>query len=110
MEQLQVKWSPDGQYLMTSTCAPRLRAGNGFKIWHYSSTLFHECVLVQNKKVETENREMIAAPSVDELWEVVWRPAAPGTHPTSFPIIQRPLAGGVESKTPAASKQAYRLV
>jgi len=103
-----VKWSPDGQYLMTSTCAPRLRAGNGFKIWHYSSTLFHECVLVQSKKVETENREMIAAPSVDELWEVVWRPAAPGTHPTSFPIIQRPLAGGVEPKTPTASKQAYR--
>jgi len=105
-----------GQYLMTSTCAPRLRAGNGFKIWHYSSTLFHETV-VQNTRatsgsatpsVENGQRELIAAPSVDELWEVSWQPSPPGTHPTSFPIVARPIAGGVESKTPTASKQAYR--
>jgi len=118
-----VRWSPDGQYLMTSTCAPRLRAGNGFKIWHYSSTLFHETV-VQNTRTNSstgtpagatpggengqQQRELIAAPSVDELWEVSWQPSAPGTHPTSFPIVARPIAGGVESKTPTASKQAYR--
>jgi len=107
-----VKWSPDGQYLVTATCAPRIRIGNGFRIWHYSSTLFHESV-VQNtqtnstvKKDVDDNR--IAAPTVDELWEVVWRPVPKGTHPPSFPILARPMAGGVESKTPTASKQAYR--
>ena len=57
-----------------------------------------------------QQRELIAAPSVDELWEVSWQPSAPGTHPTSFPIVARPIAGGVESKTPTASKQAYRSV
>ena len=31
-----VRWSPSGKFLMTSTCAPRLRVGNGFRIWHYS--------------------------------------------------------------------------
>ena len=56
-----------------------------------------------------QQRELIAAPSVDELWEVSWQPSPPGTHPASFPIVARPIAGGVESKTPTASKQAYRL-
>ena len=27
-----VKWCPDGQRLLTSTCAPRLRMGNGYKV------------------------------------------------------------------------------
>lgn len=27
-----VKWSPDGKKIMTSTCAPRLRMGNGMKV------------------------------------------------------------------------------
>ena len=31
-----VRWSPSGKFLMTSTCAPRLRVGNGFRVWHYS--------------------------------------------------------------------------
>jgi len=103
-----VKWSPDGQHIVTSTCAPRLRTGNGFKVWHYTSTLFHETVLVNNKANHTPNEKQIAAPTVDELWEVQWRPAPEGTHPPSFHVMTRPLAGGVESKTPTASKQAYR--
>ena len=103
-----VKWSPDGQHIMTSTCAPRLRTGNGFKIWHYSSTLFHEMVLVNMKSNSTPNDKQIAAPTCDELWEVCWRPVKDGTFPTSFHIMNRPIAGGLESKTPTASKQAYR--
>ena len=27
-----VKWSPKGDMIMTSTCAPRLRMGNGLKV------------------------------------------------------------------------------
>ena len=37
-----VAWSPDGQHILTTTCAPRLRMSNGLKVWHYSSTLLHE--------------------------------------------------------------------
>jgi len=29
------QWCPDGQHILTATCAPRLRVNNGFKIWHY---------------------------------------------------------------------------
>ena len=43
---------------MTSTCAPRLRVGNGFRVYHYSSALLHEHLLGEGK---------------DELWEVAWR-------------------------------------
>ena len=38
----EVKWSPDGQHILTATCAPRLRMSNGFKVWHDTSTLLHE--------------------------------------------------------------------
>eukprot|EP00111_Clytia_hemisphaerica_P007090 TCONS_00020590-protein len=30
------QWCPDGQHLVTATCAPRLRVNNGYKIWHYT--------------------------------------------------------------------------
>merc|ERR550519_2572721 len=60
-----VKWSPDGQRLMTSTCAPRLRMGNGYKVWYYSGSLLHE------KHFATG----------DELWEVIWQAAPPGRWP-----------------------------
>merc|ERR1712080_728335 len=54
-----VKWSPDGQHLMTSSCAPRLRVGNGYKVWHYSGSLIHEITFKDS----------------DELWEVDWQPS-----------------------------------
>jgi len=103
-----VKWSPDSQHIMTATCAPRLRTGNGLKVWHYTSTLFHETVLVNRKSNATPNEKQIAAPTVDELWEVQWRPVPEGTYPPSFHVMTRAMAGGLESKTPTASKQAYR--
>jgi translation initiation factor 2A len=85
-----VKWSPDGQRLMTSTCAPRLRVGNGYKVWHYSGSLLHE------KHFATG----------DELWEVDWQAAPPGQWPT-FKASKKAVTGIAPSQ-PQASKQAYR--
>ncbi|XP_054138763.1 eukaryotic translation initiation factor 2A isoform X3 [Melozone crissalis] len=34
-------WCPDGEHIVTATCAPRLRVGNGYKIWHYTGSVLH---------------------------------------------------------------------
>lgn len=34
-----LEWSPDGEHFMTATTAPRLRMGNGYKIFHINSLL-----------------------------------------------------------------------
>jgi len=85
-----VKWNPDGQHILTTTCAPRLRQGNGYKVWHYSGSLIHE--------------KAITAP--DELWEADWQSAAPGTF-GSFSISKKQVQG-IASSAPQVSKQVYR--
>jgi translation initiation factor 2A len=85
-----VRWSPSGQFLMTSTCAPRLRVGNGVKIWHYSSALLHETIIEDGTK--------------EELWEVAWRNELNcPDFSVSYAKIQ-----GIPPKQPQASKVAYR--
>ncbi|KAL9964538.1 hypothetical protein ACROYT_G028193 [Oculina patagonica] len=54
-----LEWSPDGEHILTATTSPRLREGNGYKIWHYTGSLLHE-------------------KSVNELWEVKWQPVPDG--------------------------------
>lgn len=83
-----VSWCPDGQRFLTTTTAPRLRVGNGYKVWHYSGALQHE------KAFSTG----------DELWEAAWQaqPEAP-----SFQVT-RQLAPGIAPSQPVAAKQAYR--
>ena len=86
-----IRWSPSGRNLMTSTCAPRLRMGNGFRIWHYSSALLHETLFEDNGK--------------DELWEVTWRSdpkAAAEAFDVSYAKVQ-----GIQPKKAQASKVAY---
>uniref|UniRef100_A0A665U5X3 Eukaryotic translation initiation factor 2A n=1 Tax=Echeneis naucrates TaxID=173247 RepID=A0A665U5X3_ECHNA len=51
-------WSPDGEYVVTATCSPRLRVSNGYKIWHYTGSVVHKWEM----------------PSGSELWEVLWQP------------------------------------
>merc|ERR1719242_202345 len=81
-------WCPDGQRFLTTTTAPRLRVGNGYKVWHYSGALQHEKAFA----------------SGDELWEADWqaRSGAP-----SFTITKQ-MAPGIAPSQPAAAKQAYR--
>lgn len=85
-----VKWNPDGQHIVTSTCAPRLRIGNGYKIWHYSGSLIHE--------------KLFSPP--DELWETDWQSALPESIP-SFKISKQ-LVSGIQTTQPQVSKQVYR--
>jgi len=85
-----VKWNPDGQHILTTTCAPRLRQGNGYKIWHYTGALLHEK----------------AFSGTDELWEADWQASPPGTWP-SFNISKQGVQGITPSQ-PQVSKQVYR--
>eukprot|EP00096_Caligus_rogercresseyi_P014370 TRINITY_DN687_c0_g1_i1.p1 TRINITY_DN687_c0_g1~~TRINITY_DN687_c0_g1_i1.p1 ORF type:complete len:583 (-),score=210.39 TRINITY_DN687_c0_g1_i1:94-1842(-) len=84
-----LKWSPDGKIFVTSTCAPRLRIGNGYKIWHYTGSLLYE------KEYEKES----------ELWEVLWKPSLKPLP--AFPIATAPVKG-IKSSTHVSSQQAYR--
>jgi translation initiation factor 2A len=87
-DQTDVKWCPDGRHIVTSTCAPRLRLDNGYKIWHYTGSVLHE------KKINPP----------DELWEVDWQIRAEGLFP-SFLVSKQPVQGIVKKEAP---KQAYR--
>jgi len=85
-----VSWCGDGQRLLTSTCAPRLRQGNGYKVWHYSGSLLHEQ----------------AVPAPAELWEAAWLTADPAAIPQFH--VSRAKVAGIASSQPQQAKQAYR--
>lgn len=85
----QLEWSPTGDVYVTATCAPRLRIGNGFKVWHYSGALLHETLW----------------PEKQELWEVAWQ-----TFPNETfkqPVVTEEKVEGIQSSTPQASTQKY---
>ncbi|XP_062522104.1 eukaryotic translation initiation factor 2A-like isoform X2 [Corticium candelabrum] len=65
------QWSPDGEHILTATTAPRLREGNGYKVWHYTGKVVHQWDVAKPK---------------DELWEVLWRPSLPGEFPEK-PVV-----------------------
>jgi len=83
-----VSWCPDGQRLLTTTTAPRLRVGNGYKVWHYSGALQQEKLFATG----------------DELWEADWQARL------SYPkfTITKQMAPGIKPAQPVAAKQAYR--
>lgn len=59
-----ISWAPDGSTLLTATTSPRLRVGNGFKLWKYNGS-----VLVD---MPVESSEV-------ELYSVQWQPR-PGQY------------------------------
>lgn len=85
-----LQWAPDGIHFITATTAPRLRIGNGYKIWHYSASLLFEKPW----------------PQKEELYEVSWKNYAK----TAFkePVISTERVEGIAPSQPQASKQAYR--
>ncbi|XP_065349349.1 eukaryotic translation initiation factor 2A [Cloeon dipterum] len=85
-----LSWCPDGQHLATATTAPRLRQGNGFKVWHYSGAMLFE---------RPWNKE-------EELWEVQWQTFLSNTFKPK-PIGQAKVQG-IEPAQPQASKEVYR--
>lgn len=51
-------WCPDGEHIIVSTLAPRLKVSNKYAIWHY---------LGQQKYV-------FECPQNQEMWQTVWQP------------------------------------
>nr|XP_027320493.2 LOW QUALITY PROTEIN: eukaryotic translation initiation factor 2A [Anas platyrhynchos] len=83
-------WCPDGEHIVTATCAPRLRVSNGYKIWHYTGSLLHH----------------YEVPSNEEMWQVFWQPFLDGVFPVKAVKYQ-----AVPSELPSAEPkpaQAYR--
>lgn len=78
-----MEWCPDGQHLVTSTCAPRLRIGNGFKIWHYTGKVLHK----------------YEVPKSHELWQAKWQ-----EQPASMFPVPRIQSGVQETQ----KVEAYR--
>lgn len=83
-------WCPDGEHIVTATCAPRLRVSNGYKIWHYTGSVLHS----------------YEVPSDEEMWQVFWQPFLDGVFPEKAVKYQ-----AVPSELPSAEPrpaQAYR--
>lgn len=102
-----LEWAPDGVQFLTATTAPRLRIGNGYKIWHYSGALLSEHLITN-----------------EELYDVAWKVCCEicefKTYSSlllfqkfpketfSEPTISNKKVEGISSNQPVASKQAYR--
>ncbi|KAG6216966.1 hypothetical protein E4U34_004819 [Claviceps purpurea] len=89
------EWSPDSRYLLTATTSPRLRVDNGVKLWHVGGSIMY-------------NEDMV------ELYNVVWRPAAPENvaggdplNPVPTPHVSATTYLGTV-KTPSKPAGAYR--
>ncbi|KAF0879824.1 EIF2A factor, partial [Crocuta crocuta] len=83
-------WCPDGEHILTATCAPRLRVNNGYKIWHYTGSVLHKHDV----------------PSNAELWQVSWQPFLDGTFPAKT-ITYQAVPSDVPSEEPKVAT-AYR--
>uniref|UniRef100_A0A7N4PMR7 Eukaryotic translation initiation factor 2A n=1 Tax=Sarcophilus harrisii TaxID=9305 RepID=A0A7N4PMR7_SARHA len=83
-------WCPDGEHIVTATCAPRLRVSNGYKIWHYTGSILHK----------------YDVPSNAEIWQVSWQPFLDGVFPAKAVTYQ-----AVPSEVPEVESKvatAYR--
>lgn len=83
-------WCPDGEHIVTATCSPRLRVGNGFKIWHYTGSVLYRYGVQQNA----------------ELWQVTWQPFLDGVFPAKA-VAYHAVPSKVLNEEPKAA-QAYR--
>uniref|UniRef100_A0A034WDL0 Eukaryotic translation initiation factor 2A n=1 Tax=Bactrocera dorsalis TaxID=27457 RepID=A0A034WDL0_BACDO len=83
------EWNPNGMYFATATTAPRLRIGNGFKVYHYSGSLVHETIWPQGQ----------------ELLGIEWQKYPENQF--AEPVITKIKPEGIKSSLPEASKKAY---
>lgn len=83
-------WCPNGEHIVTATCSPRLRVGNGYKVWHYTGSVLYK----------------YEVPPTAELWQVAWQPFLDGAF-----AAKAVTYNAVPSKVPndeAKAAQAYR--
>uniref|UniRef100_A0A3B3WMX4 Eukaryotic translation initiation factor 2A n=1 Tax=Poecilia mexicana TaxID=48701 RepID=A0A3B3WMX4_9TELE len=83
-------WCPDGEHIVTATCAPRLRVSNGYKIWHYTGSVLQKHDVAEGA----------------ELRDVRWQPFPDGIFPER--PIRHQAAPSELGSTQAAPTQAYR--
>ncbi|XP_040830718.1 eukaryotic translation initiation factor 2A isoform X2 [Ochotona curzoniae] len=83
-------WCPDGEHILTATCAPRLRVNNGYKIWHYTGSILHK----------------YDVPANGELWQVSWQPFLDGVFPAKA-ITYQAVPSEVPNEEPKVTT-AYR--
>jgi translation initiation factor 2A len=84
-----LEWAPSGDIYFTATTCPRLRQGNGFKVWHYSGALLFELLW----------------PDKQELYELAWQ-----KYPDGFwkePLVNARKVEGIQSSQPQASTKKY---
>lgn len=84
-----MEWAPDGEKILTATTAPRLRIGNGFKVWHYSGALLHET----------------SWPEGQELLQVMWQKYEDNLFKEK--PISKAKVQGIEPSQPQSSKAVY---
>lgn len=84
-----LEWGPSGDIYITATTSPRLRQGNGFKIWHYSGALLYELMY----------------PEKHELLEVAWKKYPDGKF--KEPVITSQKVEGIQSVQAQPSTKKY---
>jgi translation initiation factor 2A len=84
-----LQWAPSGDVYFTATTAPRLRQGNGFKIWHYSGSLLFELLWPEKK----------------ELLELMWQKYPEGVFKEN--AISYEKVSGIQSVQKEASAKKY---
>ncbi|XP_045200143.2 eukaryotic translation initiation factor 2A-like [Mercenaria mercenaria] len=84
------QWCANGEHFVTATTAPRLRVGNGYRIWHYSGAVLEQKLMDKG----------------EELWEAFWQPAPEKMFPEK-PISYRQVQSEVQAPAPPAAQQAY---
>ncbi|KAH9300319.1 hypothetical protein KI387_011902 [Taxus chinensis] len=65
------EWSPDGQYFMTATTAPRLQIDNGMKIFSYNGSLYFKKMFERLYQAEWRPAQASAYGDLPELVEQV---------------------------------------
>uniref|UniRef100_UPI00358E4400 eukaryotic translation initiation factor 2A n=1 Tax=Myxine glutinosa TaxID=7769 RepID=UPI00358E4400 len=88
-------WCPDGLHIVTATCSPRLRVGNGYKLWRCDNPV------PPSSEVSCD---------IPELWEVLWRPIDLPEPELQMVTSGKAPASGNHKKTANAPQapQAYR--
>lgn len=72
-------WCADGKHILTCTTAPRLRVGNGFRLWDYTGSLLYE-------KIHNDPNEKM------EIYDLLWQ-----TKPNKY---KRPKLDAKPSQLP----------
>ncbi|KAF0307178.1 Eukaryotic translation initiation factor 2A [Amphibalanus amphitrite] len=85
----ELRWCPDGRHFTVATCAPRLRQGNGFRVWHYTLQMIYEKNMAEKH----------------ELYETYWQPFPSGTFPK--PVVGSEKVKGTKPSQPPPAKTAY---